>query len=100
MIRDVSLNKAIRVSKELPRMASTIKMPPKQQTNDEVAESRAGQGRPVLHRYRIQVDRQTKSSFDDKAAAEKVAKAIKKAHPVVQVAIYDAESNERVLIGV
>src|SRR5215213_5312349 len=99
MIRDVSLNKTIRVSKELPRMASTIKMPPKQQTNDEVAESRAGQGRPVLHRYRIQVDRQTKSSFDDKAAAEKVAKAIKKAHPVVQVAIYDAESNERVLIA-
>jgi hypothetical protein len=46
------------------------------------------------------VDRQTKSSFDDKAAAEKVAKAIKKAHPVVQVAIYDAESNERVLIDV
>ena len=40
----------------------------------------------------------TKSSFDDKAAAEKVAKAIKKAHPVVQVAIYDAESNERALI--
>ena len=50
-------------------MAQTIKMPPKQQTNDEVAESRAGQGRLVLHRYRIQVDRQTKSSFDDKAAA-------------------------------
>ena len=93
------MNQTIRIYKELPRMASTIKMPPKQQTNDEVAESRAGQGRPVLHRYLIQVDRQTKSSFDDKAAAEKIAKAIKKAHPVVQVAIYDAESNERALIG-
>ena len=79
-------------------MAQTIKMPPKQQTNDEVAESRAGQGRPVPHRYRIQVDRQTKSSFDDKAAADKTARAIKKAHAVVQVTIYDAESNERVLI--
>ena len=97
-IRGGPLNQTIRIYKELPRMASTIKMPPKQQTNDEVAESRAGQGRPVLHRYRIQVDRQTKSSFDDKAAAEKIAKAIKKAHPVVQVAIYDAESNERALI--
>ena len=65
-------------------MASTIKMPPKQQTNEEVVEPRAGQGRSVLHRYLIQVDRQTKSSFDDKATAEKVAKAIKKAHPVVR----------------
>ena len=56
------------------------------------------QGRPVLHRYRLQVDRQTKSSFDDKAAADRAAKAIKKAHPVVQVTIYDAESHERMLI--
>ena len=63
-----------------------------------MAESRAGQGRPVLHRYRIQVDRQTKSSFEDKSAAEKAAKAIKKPHPVVRVAIYDGESHERVLI--
>ena len=52
----------------------------------------------MLHRYLIQVDRQTKSSFDDKAAAEKVAKAIEKAHPVGQVAIYDAQSNELVVI--
>jgi len=44
--------KTIRISKQLPRMASTIK-PLKQQTNDEVVESRAGQGRPVLHRHRI-----------------------------------------------
>jgi hypothetical protein len=79
-------------------MAATIKMPPKQQTDDEVAESRSGQGRPVLHRYRLQVDRQTKSSFDDKDAAEKAAKAIKKAHPVVQVSLYDAVSNERIVI--
>lgn len=92
------MNKTFRVSRDLPRIAQTIKMPPKQQTNDEVAESRAGQGRPILHRYRLQVDRQTKSSFDDKAAAEKAAKAIKRKHPVVQVAIYDAGSNERVLI--
>jgi hypothetical protein len=70
----------------------------KKQTDDEVAESCVGQGRPVLHRYRLQVDRQTKSSFEDMAAAEKAAKAIKTAHPVVQVAIYDAQNNKRVLI--
>ena len=38
-IRGGPLNKTIRISKELPRMASTIKMPPKQQTNEEVVES-------------------------------------------------------------
>jgi hypothetical protein len=48
-IRGGPLNKTIRIYKELPRMASTIKMPPKQQTNEEVVEPRAGQGRSVLH---------------------------------------------------
>jgi hypothetical protein len=90
----------IRTSKEVPRMAATIKMPPKQQTEQEVGESRMGQGRPVLHRFLLQVDRQTKSSFEDKAAAEKAGRAIKKAHPVVQVVIYDAQSNERILLDV
>jgi len=44
-------------------MASTIKAVPKKQTEDEVQQLRVGQGRRVLHRYRLQVDRQTKSSF-------------------------------------
>ena len=79
-------------------MASTIKAVPKKQTEDQVQQSRVGQGRPVLHRYRLQVDRQTKSSFEDKDAAEKAGKAIKKAHPVVQVTVYDAEGEERINI--
>jgi hypothetical protein len=79
-------------------MASTIKVVPKKQTDDEVRESRVGQGRPVLHRYRLQVDRQTKSSFEDKDAAEKAGKAIKEAHPVVQVTVYDAEGEQRTII--
>ena len=79
-------------------MASTIKAVPKKQTEDQVQQSRVGQGRPVLHRYRLQVDRQTKSSFEDKDAAEKAGKAIKKAHPVVQVTVYDAEGEERIII--
>ena len=92
------MNRTLRVVTDRPRMAATIKAVPKKQTEDEVQESRSGQGRPVLHRYRLQVDRQTKSSFHDKDAAEKAAKAIKKAHPVVQVTIYDAEAEERVII--
>jgi hypothetical protein len=79
-------------------MPSTIKVVPNKQSDEEAQASRAGQGRPVLHRYRLQVDRQTKSSFQDKDAAVKAGRAIKKAHPVVQVTVYDAEGEERFLI--
>ena len=65
-------------------------MPPKKDSAIEVQPT--DQKRPLLRRYRVQVDRQTKSSFDDKAAAEKTAAAIKKDYPVVQVSIYDSET--------
>jgi len=59
---------------------------------------KAGQGRPVLARFRLQVDRQTKSSFESADEAEKAGLAIKKAHPLVQVSIYDAvESAQKIL---
>jgi hypothetical protein len=41
-------------------------------------------------RYLLQVDRQTKQSYPSHEAAEKVGLAIKTAHPVVQVAVYDS----------
>jgi len=63
------MNRTLRVEREPTRMATTIKAVAKKQTDDEVQESREGQGRPVLHRYRLQVDRQTKSSFQDRDAA-------------------------------
>ena len=91
------MTRTIRVPRDMPRMA-TITTVPKKQTDDEVQESRVGQGRPTLHRYRLQVDRQTKSSFENRDAAEKAGKAIKKAHPVVQVTIYDAEGEDRITI--
>ena len=40
-------------------------------------------------RYSLRVDRQTKASFADPAAAEAAGAAIKKKYPVVQVMIYD-----------
>jgi hypothetical protein len=57
------------------------------------------QRRPKLERFRLEVDRQTKSSFPSFEAAETAAKAIKKAHPVVQVSIYDAEDHQQKIIG-
>jgi hypothetical protein len=40
-------------------------------------------------RFRLQVDRQTKGSYTTLEAAEEAGTAIKKKHPVVQVAVYD-----------
>jgi hypothetical protein len=90
--RGDALNRTITIAK--PQTT----MPPNKQTEQEVAKSRQGQSRPVLHRYLLQVDRQTKSSFDDKAAALKAGKAIKKDHPVVQVSIYDGQGFEREIL--
>jgi hypothetical protein len=41
-------------------------------------------------RFLLQVDRQTKQSYASPEAAEKAGLAIKTAHPVVQVAVYDS----------
>ena len=54
--------------------------------------------RPEIGQFRLQVDRQTKASFTTYEAAEQAGMVIKKAHPVVRVAIYDAvESINRIL---
>jgi len=59
-----------------------------------------GHKKPEVHRYLLQVDRQTKSSYVTLKEAEIAGKTIKKAHPKLQVSIYDAEKSEQILIGV
>ncbi len=49
-----------------------------------------GQNRPKQERFQLQVDRQTKATYTTMEAAETAGRAIKKAYPIVQVAIYDA----------
>jgi hypothetical protein len=54
--------------------------------------------RPEPGRFRLQVDRQTKSSYATLDAAEAAGLAIKTAHPIVQVVVYDAvESVNKVI---
>ena len=48
---------------------------------------------PDSGRYRLQVDRQTKESYTTYEAAEAAGMAIKKAYPVLQVAVYDGIDN-------
>jgi len=50
-----------------------------------------GQARPVEKRFLFKVDGQIKNSFDAKDAAVTAGAAIKKAFPVVVVAIVDTE---------
>ena len=57
-----------------------------------------GQKKPVLHRYWLQVDRQTKTSYPTLLEAETAGKAIKASHPMVLVGIYYAENSQVTLI--
>jgi hypothetical protein len=57
------------------------------------------QRKPLDQRYRLQVDRQTKKSFATLEAAAEAGLVIKKAHPIVQVSIYDALDCVNQLIG-
>ena len=81
--------RANRKFEELPLMAK-IAMP---RTDDDVLLP-MGQKRPLLRRYWLQVDRQTKYSFETLEEAEKAAKVIKTSHPILHVGIYDAEKSQ------
>jgi hypothetical protein len=69
----------------------------KKDANDEVI-LKVGQSRPAQGRYRLQVDRQTKSTFESLDEAEKAGQAIKKAHPIVQVSVYDAVESAQTIL--
>ncbi len=66
---------------------------------EEPAEERFGQGkRPEKGPFRLQVDRQTKESYATFEEAEAAGSVIKKRHPIVQVAVYDALEGVRKII--
>lgn len=75
---------------------ATINMPKKESA--ETVSPPASQARVALGRFRLQVDRQTKAAFTTLADAEKAGRDIKKAHPIVQVSVYDAQEGEQKLL--
>src|SRR5262245_36238140 len=78
---------------------ATITMPARMKSENKDTDVRFTiQDKQILQRYRLQVDRQVKSSFDSLEAAEKIGKSIKKAHPVVQVSIYDSKEGDTKVI--
>lgn len=67
-----------------------IKMPARKNiVKEEAAEVVSQRQKPDAGRYLLQVDRQTKGSFQTSEAAQSAALEIKKAFPVLQVSIYD-----------
>ena len=87
--------KPIRATKEASRTA-TMTTPKKEAAEPIMV--KAGQARAPLGRFRLQVDRQTKATFASMDEAETAGKAIKKAHPIVQVSVYDAEQSAQTLL--
>ena len=71
----------------------SIKMTMPKKDVEDAAPVKSGQGRETLERFRLQVDRQTKASYAVREPAEVAGAAIKKAHPHVQVTIYDAQES-------
>jgi hypothetical protein len=69
------------------RSKTVIKGPDPEEPAQELFSQRR---KPELGQFRLQVDRQTKASFSTYEAAEEAGKEIKKGHPVVRVAVYDA----------
>jgi formylglycine-generating enzyme required for sulfatase activity len=54
--------------------------------------------RPEKGQFWLQVDRQTKGSYTTSEAAEAAGMAIKRAHPVVQVSVYDSVTTANKII--
>src|ERR1700694_6354789 len=73
------------------RMGSRqIKRPVKDDSDKEAHEPPSQRERPEAGRYWLQVDRQTKGSYQTAEAAQSAALVIKKGYPIVQVSVYDS----------
>jgi len=85
--------------KKEQRMATRqIKMPVKDNSEQEVEEVFSQRKRPERGRYLLQVDGQTKGSHTTSEAAQAAALVIKKKYPIVQVSVYDSVDNSNTLI--
>ena len=65
-----------------------MKMPEKTEADPE--EQFSQRKRPEFGRYILQVDRQTKGSYQTVETAESAGLAIKKEYPILHVTIYDS----------
>jgi hypothetical protein len=67
-------------------------------TPDSIEEQFGRRKPPEKGRFRLQVDRQTKGSYATREAAEEASLAIKRAYPILHVAVFDAEEGQSTAI--
>jgi hypothetical protein len=84
--------------KERPMATRQIKMPVKDNSEQEVEEVFSQRKQPERGRYLLQVDRQTKGSYTTSETAQAAALVIKKNYPIVQVSVYDSVDNSNTLV--
>ena len=75
-----------------------IKMPVKDGSEPEIDVMPSQRKRPETGRYWLQVDRQTKGSYQTSEAAQSAALLIKKGYPIVQVSVYDSVDYSHTLV--
>ena len=63
-----------------------VKEPALQMVQEVLSQSK----RPAVGRFLLQVDRQTKRSYETAEAAETAGMVIKKGHRIVRVSVYDS----------
>ena len=78
------------------RETQTISKKP--ETEEPVEQLFTQRKRPEKGQFWLQVDRQTKGSYTTSEAAEVAGMAIKRAHPVVQVSVYDSVTTANKII--
>jgi hypothetical protein len=76
------------LTKEFRMASRQMKMPEKSESEPE--DNFSQRKRPELGRYLLQVDRQTKGSYQTVETAEAAGLAIKKEYPILHVTIYDS----------
>lgn len=76
------------LTKEFRMALRQMKMPEKTEADPE--EQFSQRKRPEFDRYILQVDRQTKGSYQTAETAQSAGLAIKKNHPILHVTIYDS----------
>jgi hypothetical protein len=78
--------------------AESTKVEPTKIEPTKVEPANSQRKRAEAGRYLLQVDRQTKGSYETAESAEAAGRKIKTGHPVVQVSIYDSVECHNTLV--
>ena len=73
-------------------------MPVKKDAEKDAEDVSSLRKQPEIGRYLLEVDRQTKGSYETSEAAQSAALAIKTRYPIVKVSIYDSVNNSHILV--